>query len=202
MTLELVNTFATCATFVVIGATAIAAVVQLRHLRTSNQIAAFNELRQAFESPQLAAAHKYVDTQLHRDLEDPAFRYAIAHRLARTEDAHARVKHLLNFGHFFETLGLLVKSRLVPADLVLATWSDIIVTGWTHLQPVTAIFRNKQDPTCWQNFEYIAVLAQRWQQLHPAGTYPENMPRLPLEYPYADADREYEASLEPGSAQR
>jgi len=78
MTLELVNTLATSATFVVIAATAIAAIVQLRHLRASNQILAFNELRQAFESSDLAAAHKYVDTHLDSDLEDPAFRYAIA----------------------------------------------------------------------------------------------------------------------------
>ena len=44
MSLELVNTLATCATFVVIAATAIAAIVQLRQLRASNQIVAFNEL--------------------------------------------------------------------------------------------------------------------------------------------------------------
>jgi hypothetical protein len=195
MTLELVNTLATCATLVVIAATAIAAIVQLRHLRASNQITAFNELRQAFESSHLAAAHKYVDTQLHRDLQDPAFRYAIAHRFARTEESHAVVKHLLNFGHFFETMGLLVKSELVPSELVLATWSDIIVSGWKLFAPVTAIFRHSQDPAAYENFEYIALLAQQWQQKHPAGMYPKNMPRLPLEYPWADADREYESSL-------
>ncbi len=50
MSLELVNTLATCATFVVIAATAIAAIVQLRQLRASNQIIAFNELRQAYEN--------------------------------------------------------------------------------------------------------------------------------------------------------
>jgi hypothetical protein len=55
-----------------------------------------------------AAAHQYIDTRLHRDLEDPVFRYAIAHRFARTEASHAAVKHLLNFAQFFETIGLLV----------------------------------------------------------------------------------------------
>ena len=70
MSLDFVNTLATCATFVVISATAIAAIVQLRQLRASNQIVAFNELRQAYENPHLSAAHKYIDTQLARDLED------------------------------------------------------------------------------------------------------------------------------------
>ena len=199
MTLELVNTLATCATLVVIAATAIAAIVQLRHMRASNQIAAFNELGRSLESSERSAAHKYVDTSLHRDLQDPAFRYAIGHRFARSETSHARVKHLLIFGQFFETIGLLAKSGLVPSELVLATWSDIIIAGWKHFAPVTAIFRTHQDPAAFENFEYITVLARRWQQEHPAGAYPKNMPRLALDYPWAEADREYEAALKTDS---
>jgi hypothetical protein len=196
MTLEAINTLVTCATFVVVATAATAAIIQLRHLRASNQIVAFNELREAFESPQLAAAHKYIDTHLQRDLEDPSFRYAIGHRFARTEDTHVRVKHLLNFGHFFETAGLLVKSGLVPRELVLATWSDVIVVGWQIYAPVTAIFRARQDVTSSENFEYLAVLAQRWRQEHTSGNYPPNMPRLPLDYRWTRDDEEYEATLE------
>ena len=44
MSLELVNTLATLGTFLVIGATATAAIIQLRHMRGSNQIVALNEL--------------------------------------------------------------------------------------------------------------------------------------------------------------
>jgi len=200
VTLELVNTVATCATFVVIAATAAAAIVQLRHAQASNQIAAFNELRKALESTPVAAAHKYVDTHLRHDLEDPAFRYAIAHRSGRTEESHVVVKHLLTFAQQFETMGQLVKSNLVPSELVLATWSDIIVWSWKQFAPVTAIFRNSQDAAAYENFEYLAVLAQRWQQKHPAGAYPKNMPRVPLEYPWAQADREYEASRSASTA--
>jgi hypothetical protein len=56
MSLELVNTLATFGAFVVIAATAIAAIVQLRHARSSNHIAALNELRETMESPGLHAA--------------------------------------------------------------------------------------------------------------------------------------------------
>jgi hypothetical protein len=195
MTLELVNTLATCATLVVVATAAIAAIVQLRHLRASNQIVAFNELRQAFESSHLAAAHKYVDTHLRHDLEDPAFRYAIAHRLARTEETHALVKHLLNFAGFFETMGLLVKSGLVPSELVLGSWSEVILASWEIYAPVTAIFREYQAPTSYEHFEYLTVLAQRWRQKHTGGNYPANMPRLPIEYRWTNADREYESTL-------
>ena len=41
--LELLNTAGTLLTAVIIGATAIAAVVQLRHIRASNELTAFNE---------------------------------------------------------------------------------------------------------------------------------------------------------------
>lgn len=194
MSLEIVNTLATCATFVVIAATAVAAIVQLRHLRASNQIAAFNELRQAYENPHLAAAHKYVDTQLAHDLEDPAFRYAVAHRFQRTEETHAAVRHLLNFGQFFESIGTVVKEGLLRKELVLETWSDIIVAGWTQFEPVTAIFRRTQDPLAYETFEYLTVLARQWQKEHPNGSYPKDLPRIEIRDPYAEADRKYAES--------
>lgn len=195
MSFELVNTLATCATFLVIAVTAIAALIQLRHMRASNQMAAFNDLRHTFESASLAAAHKYIDTQLYQDLEDPAFRYAIGHRSARTEDTHPRVRHLLNFLQFFETVGLLTKFNFVPSELILATWSEIIAWAWKAMTPVVAIGRSTQDPLAWENFEYIAVLAERWLQAHPNGVYPKKMPRMALEYPWAQADKEYAASV-------
>ena len=60
MSLELVNTFVTLGTFVVIAATAIAAIVQLRHARSSNHIVALNELRETTETPDFQAALYFV----------------------------------------------------------------------------------------------------------------------------------------------
>jgi hypothetical protein len=76
MSLELVNTLATFGTFLVIAATAIAAIVQLRHARSSNHIAALNELRETRETPNFQAANQFVSGQLAAKLQDPAFRYA------------------------------------------------------------------------------------------------------------------------------
>ena len=56
MSLELWNTIGTVGTFVVIATTAIAAIVQLRHMRSSDQIAALNELRETIESEHYQAA--------------------------------------------------------------------------------------------------------------------------------------------------
>lgn len=78
MSLELLNTLGTLATFVVIAATAIAAIVQLRHARSSNHIAALNELRETRETPHFQAANNFVAGQLSEKLHDPAFRYQLA----------------------------------------------------------------------------------------------------------------------------
>jgi hypothetical protein len=77
MSLELWNTFATFGTFLVISATAIAAIAQLRHARGSNQIAAINELRETGERAEFRAAQHFVVTQLPEKLHDPAFRYQV-----------------------------------------------------------------------------------------------------------------------------
>ena len=50
MSLELVNTIATMTTAAVIGATAIAALVQLRHLRAANQITALLAVQNELDS--------------------------------------------------------------------------------------------------------------------------------------------------------
>jgi uncharacterized membrane protein (DUF2068 family) len=69
MSLELVNSLATFGTFLVIAGTAIAAIVQLRHARSSNQIAALNELRELQDKPEFRAAQTFVHTELSSALE-------------------------------------------------------------------------------------------------------------------------------------
>ena len=55
MSVELLSTLASVGTFIVIGATAIAAIIQLRHMRGSNQIIALTECRETLESESLPA---------------------------------------------------------------------------------------------------------------------------------------------------
>jgi hypothetical protein len=60
MSLELVNALATLGTFLVIAATAIAAIVQLRHARSSNQIEALAEFREGTQDPEMRIAERFV----------------------------------------------------------------------------------------------------------------------------------------------
>ncbi|MDQ6931576.1 MAG: hypothetical protein M3160_00205 [Candidatus Eremiobacteraeota bacterium] len=64
MSAEWVTAIATAGTFAVIAASAIAALLQIRHLRSSNQIAALNECRETIESPQFQDAERFIALEL------------------------------------------------------------------------------------------------------------------------------------------
>ncbi|MFY9720679.1 MAG: hypothetical protein WAK16_13655 [Candidatus Cybelea sp.] len=196
MTLELVNTFGTLGTFIVIAATAIVAIVQLRHMRGSNQITALNELRETMETPDFQAASHFVGTELPAKLRDPAFRYQMVHRLARTDENRPLITRINSVGNLYEGMGLLVKTGFVEKDLVMGIWSANVTNDWGNLVPITAMARRSAgDAMVWENFEYLAVLAQDWAAVHPKGTYPAGVRRLALKDEWLEADRQYAASL-------
>ena len=60
MSAEWVTAMATLGTFVVITASAIAALLQLRHTRGSNQILALTECRERLESDEFQNARRFV----------------------------------------------------------------------------------------------------------------------------------------------
>ena len=86
MSLELLNTFGTFGTFLVIAATALAALVQLRHMRSNNQITVLSDLFEKQGAPEFVSALQFVLTGLPEKMQDPAFRYQVVHRAARTEE--------------------------------------------------------------------------------------------------------------------
>ena len=195
MPLELANTLATLGTFVVIAATAIAAILQLRHARTSNQIAALNELRETTEKPAFMEASHFVQGVLPAKLQDPAFRYQVAVRSERTDETRALIAKANLVGNFFESMGTLVKTGLVDKELALQIWDGVTVQAWEHLAPYVAIVRRRAGDVLWEKFEFLTVLAQDWIAAHPKGTYPVGLRRIDLKDEWLYADMEYAASL-------
>lgn len=194
MSLELANTLATFGTFVVIAATAVAAILQLRHARSSNQIAALNELRETTERPDFMEASHFVQGGLAAKLQDPAFRYQIAMRSARTDENRSLIAKANLVGNFFESMGTLVKTGLVDKGLALQIWDGIAIQAWGHLAPYVAILRRSAGNVLWEKFEYFTVLAEDWMAAHPKGTYPPGMRRISLKDEWLQADKEYAAS--------
>jgi hypothetical protein len=197
MSLELVNTLATFGTFVVIAATALAALVQLRHMRGSNQITVLSDLFEKQATSEFVSARGFVLHELPAKMQDPAFRYQVANRAARTEDNLALIAKVIAIGSYYEEMGLLAKSGLVDCDLLLDMHGGTIVGFWDALSEVTAIWRERSGPIVLENFEYLTVLAQDWLAQHPAGSYPSNVRRIDLPNKWLEADKQYAASLAP-----
>jgi len=195
MSLELWNTFGTFGTFLVIAATGIAALVQLRHMRGSNQIAALSDLYEKQGTPEFVSARQFVLGGLAEKMQDPAFRYQVVHAVARTEENAVLIAKILAVGSYYEEVGVLMKSGLVDRAFLFDLQGPTIVDAWDALSEVTAMRRAHQSLLVYENFEYLTVLAQEWLAKHPSGTYPANVRRLDLPNKWRSADEQYAAAL-------
>lgn len=188
MSLESLNTFATVGSFLVIVATALAAMVQLRHMRGGNQIAVLSELQAAQQTSSYVKALHCVFTDLPAKLQDPAFRHQVAVRTDRTAEYNEFISNIESVGDFYESVGVLAKTGLVDRRLLLDIHSAIVLDVWNALAGVTALLRSHYGNSIWENFEYLVVLAQDWTAEHPNGTYPAGVRRIEVPNPWRDSD--------------
>jgi hypothetical protein len=194
MSLELVNTLATFGTFLVIAGTAIAALIQLRHARGSNQIAALDELRIVFQSREFTEAMNFIDTRLDNVMKNPMFRYQFGHRAARNQEFIEEIERVRLVGNYFEDVGALIAAGLLDSNLTSMIYSNDVTRAWDRLQPLVAISR-REAPQVWVYFEYVAMLSKKWVETHADGGYPRGAPRLRIVDDLLEADRQYAASL-------
>lgn len=176
MSLELLSALAAIGTFVVIAATAVAAIVQLRHLRSSNQIHAITGVQEVIESPQFRTARRFIQDELPRLIKAPDFSERIKHRVLDDELVSLNI-----VGNIFENLGALCKYGIIDKEIVCDLFSGPILSAWNAMVPVIAIRRRALDaPALLENFEYLAMLCEDFETRHPGGAYPRGARRLPL----------------------
>ena len=173
MSLELWTEIATIGTFVVLGAGTAAALIQLTHLRSSNQLQALMDLGQ--ELQHMASHLGFVYHELPRKMEDRAFRREVGVKV--DAERHPELLVALHLDRF----GLLVKMNLMPERFIMeyGGGAEAIVKTWTSLEDVIAI-RRRELPNSYQNFEFLAVRARKWLDHFPNGTYPPSEPRIQL----------------------
>lgn len=184
MSLDVLNTLAAIGSLVVFTATAIAALVQIRHLRASNELDAFLNLSEALRKPELAAALRYVQTDLTSKLENPAYRSELAHLGFIDSRSHPEVDAC----NWFNEVGSLVKYRLIDERTFLDLFARLVIYYWGRLEPVIALVRRERGPAQYENFEYLVYLAERWRSKHPAGDYPKRAARRDLVDPWREID--------------
>ena len=184
MPLEFWSTVASIGTFIVIAATAITAVVQLRHIQSANKVAAIQTFASTYEGAELRDAFHVVRTELNQRLEDPSFRREI-----RTGNVD-RLKHPeIQICNFFDQWGLYYRDGVIDKDSFMRVNAGLIVQFWERLEPVVALLA---DPVkgnySFQQFEYLTVQARRWLERHPEGDYPKGEQRIQLTDSWRETD--------------
>jgi len=174
LTAEWVTAIATAGTFVVIAGSAIAALAPIRHLRSSNQIAALNECRETIQSPDLQAAEQFV-LELAPRLSDPAVQSAMIEKVFEQEYAPIRM-----IANFFENMGVFVKNGIIDRRIACDLWTTVVVRSLDALAPIVINRRAAFDvEPLWENFEYLATVCKQWAEEHPHGDYPRGARRMP-----------------------
>jgi hypothetical protein len=182
VSLELVSTVASVGTFLVIAATAIAAVVQLSHLRASNQLTGLLSVVGRSEDPQLIEWSNSIKAHIDR-LSDPAYRAALDDNTFDRNDAPWL--HLYNW---YDYVGSLAKQRLIPVGAIVDVFAFRVVHDWEIGEQLIAISRRKDGPGVWENFEYLVVESKEFIARYPSGNYPKRKRRLPLVDEWLQAD--------------
>lgn len=183
-TLDLVSTLAAAGQFVVVAATALAAIVQLRHMRASNELTALLSVDRDFHEESLQRSLRYVQFDLAARMQDAEYRSELSRIGFVDVGAHPEMEAL----NWFNRIGALVKNGLVDERTFLDVFSRLTIHYWQLLEPSVALLRRKRGDMQYENFEYVARRARDWLDRHPHGTYPRNVPRLDVPDPWLAAD--------------
>lgn len=159
-------------TFLVITATAIAALIQLGHIRRGNQLPGLLSVLEVFQEPYIHDLVNFVREDLPARMRDPSFRESLE-KIPIDRRKHPE----LHLCEMYEEIGSYMRSGLIDEELFLrAHWYNVGLY-WELLAPAIAIARQNR-PYIFENFEYLAVRAKLWKAAHPKGNYPSSLPRM------------------------
>jgi len=172
---EWVTALATAGTFIVIAASAIAALMQLRHMRSSNQIQAYNECRETLDQPEFRLALEFIFNELPAHLNDPDLIEKMRNGLPGKMGAVRMV------GNLFESMGLFVRKGIMDREIACELWSSIALRSWEALAPLITVLRREVDPGIWDNFEYMAAISRDFNSVSPTAPFPPGLRRMPVD---------------------
>jgi hypothetical protein len=161
-------------TLVVIAATAVAAIVQLRHLRASNQLSALLGILDQWNQPAFQSAYSQFHQNIAAKLADPTYQ-----KLLRSGGSPDRGSHpeLLVFD-FWEQVGTYCKHGLIDENIFLDIVSAQVSNAWKRACPAIELIRVGNGDSACENFEYLAVRSELYSRKHAGGSYPPGLPRF------------------------
>ncbi len=161
------------ATLIVVGAASFAAIVQLRHLRTSNQLNALLEIMNQWNLPAVQDALSQV-RRIPEKMNDPQYVQTLK-APGSVDRAHYREFLAMDL---WEQIGSYAKRGLIEEDTLLDVTSGQITNAWKCAEPAIAVLRDRMGLSAYENFEYLAVKAALFIRRYPDGTYPSRLPRM------------------------
>jgi len=190
MSLEVLNTSANLITVTIVAVTALAALIQLRHLRTGNQTQALLSVNELLQGREFREALTLANIGLESAIADPAFReYEIAIFRREQPPVNVAQKYIdmhnaaTKVGNTFEVLGVLVKNRIVDADLFVDSYCGIALGSWKRLESHIALGRAVSgNDALLEHYEYLAVISEDWIHSHPS-SYPKGVRRFQITKP-------------------
>lgn len=184
MTAEQITALATLATVVVIGASAVAALIQLRHMRASNELEALLALQHDFRAPEMQAALQYVQQKLPERMEDERYRAELAAIGYISVERHPE----LLVCNWFTQMGTFLKHGLISESTLMDLYARLVRYYWTALAPAVAVMRRKRGDGQYSEFEYLALRANGWLAQNAGGAFPRKTVRPVLPDPWRALD--------------
>lgn len=167
MTWEAVSALAAVFTGVIIAATVLVGIRQLRltqetleHLRRATQLEGAMKINADLNSPEFHESQLFILNDLARCMEDPAFRATV--KLAGMADTQLH-KELIVM-RAYERVGVYVRYGLIDGAVIYDYSLAVIIGTWEELADVTAIHRESLGPAMWENYEFLYEDGKAWQQ--------------------------------------
>jgi len=193
--LDIVNVIATVSTLLVLTATSVAAMIQLRHMRVSNQLGALMSLEHEFHTEDLQKSFRFVQFEFSQRMHDRAYRA----ELERIGFIDSRVHPEMDVLNWFNEMGTLLKNGLVDETTFMELFGRLAVQYWEILSSAIAIVRRRRGDAQFHNFEYLAIRARKWLSDHPHGEFPKGAPRIPILDEWREEDGKEPQDIDSGT---
>jgi len=181
---EWLNAIASIITLFIIAASAVAAVIGLRHAEANNGLKALLLIEQEFRSQAVQEALRYVQADLPERLEHAPYRGELVELGFIDPIGHPEVTAC----NWFDEMGSVVKNRMVGEDPFMDLFGRMLGHYWTLLSPAIALMRRRRGQSQYHNFEYVAIRARAWTVKHPNGIFPRGTARTALRDPWLAID--------------
>jgi hypothetical protein len=156
MSWEALSTIGSLIAAPVLAAAAVAAVIQIRHLRAGNQLEGFLAISREIESPELLSARAFVEMDLPQKLNEDSYREELRNgRFDLLKHPEVRI------ANFWEKMGALIRHGVLDAPIFLDFFGHRCALRWRQLAPVAELVR-QNDPLIWREFEYLAGVCERY----------------------------------------